>query len=460
MSKYKIFTIIIAIGVFCLFLACEDKTVTQSEETVQLSGYVFQEVNGYFSYISNTEIKVGDYTTTSDSLGKYSIDIPKGEYAIQAVHEQFDTTTTSVLNISSNRSYAIKMRNGPVHAVAGIVTDTIGAVVEGAIVVLEHLRDTTDINGEFNFQNIPSGQRIMSCDYSDYYIFSDSFEITNADISINIQLVRQGYNISGTVTHPVDGLLSGIEVVLDDSLYDTTDINGEYLFENIFIGEHQLQIHSSIYSGQTIEFISSKADFSKDFELTKPMIDTFWIEQDAMVQTHTYKPYDGISSTSSEDVNFGDFKHLEVSYNHLEDFSMIQGLYIDHWASRVFIKLPIIDFTNSDSVKLIFSTGYISSSNNIVISGLTSDWDESTITWEDQPAPNTNSIIILPVVNDSAKWIIKISVNDEIFSDTTGILIKYQNESCYYMCSSTLALYSSEYENIEKRPHILVYKTE
>ncbi len=254
-----------------LFLSCDKKTPTESEDRAQLSGYVFQAENGFLNYISNADISIGIYNTTSDSIGRYSLEVPLGEYVIQTSHEQFDISLDTV-KIRGNRNYFISMKNGPTYSVSGVVTDTIGNVVEGAIVELEHLRDTTDIDGRYEFNDILSGRRILSCDYSDYYIFTDTFEIRNSDITRDINLIRQGYKVSGTVLHPVDGLLNGIEVILDDSLYDTTDANGEYLFENIYIGEYQLQIKSEIYDNQVIDFSLGKADLIQTILLTKPLL--------------------------------------------------------------------------------------------------------------------------------------------------------------------------------------------
>ncbi len=455
MSKVKLVYIIL---LFSLFLSCDEKKPTESIETAQLTGYVYQVLNGFSNRVPNADISVGEYNTISDSLGLYRIEIPIGEQTIQISHELFDTTIDTI-NVRGDRSYLVNLLNGPVYSVSGVVTDTLGAVVEGAIVELAHLRDTTDIDGSYEFSDILAGSRILSCDYLDYYLFIDTLEITNSIISKNINLIRHGYNLSGTVSHPVDGLLNGIEVVLDDTLFDTTNINGEYLFENIFVGEHQIQVNSANYNYNVFQFSLVDSDLYKELVISKSTIQKIMIEKDARVSFH------GTSNdTTRIDQNYGESSRIGFGYDIVDVFSHSDGTYT-YWnySNRTYMELPPFNNTvDSAFLVLSISTGFIVDTFSIVkISNLASPWEELEITWNTQPQESNQYISLQPSLDDSLRWTIDILEYYDIFASSNGFKMYYpSDQGCYGICLAGNSVYSSEAVEVNKRPYILLYRTQ
>ena len=537
MSLNKSIIIIMVAGLFALSLSCNNKTPTTPTQTAVLSGQVYQESNGLYYFIPDAEITLGNYSTTSDTAGKYQIELPLGEYSIMCSHDKFDTTTSTIINIKRDKTYLIRM-TGPTYTVTGIVTDTMGTILSGANVELENLRTTTNANGRYIFNDIPLGKREIKCDfvdfgasvdtlevidndiekniiltqtrfqvsgivtnttgtiilgaiveldnkqditdmngsysfsgissgsttirctYDDYYDLIDTIFIDNSNLEYNFSIIRKSFQVSGTVSHPLDGLLSGVEVVLDDTLYDTTDAKGEFQFDNIYSGNHQLEFYSSVYDYELYDFYLSGGNIYKEILLEKLYVDTLWIEKDAEVFVDS-------DDYNYQDSNYGEdsilpFLGYFAEYLVYDTLPPFYGYHIvSYHISRVFMKMDEINSNLSDSILLIlpFTKYNYQRFGEIRFTSVSESWDELGITWNNQPSVTSEQIFYDTWEGLSNKIAINITNNLSLFTNPNGFRISFTDESCEF-CDFGLQLYSSEYPDSSKRPHILLYKSE
>lgn len=454
----KIFLILLCL--FCLLISCSENKPTQSIETATLSGYVFQETNGFFNYISDAKIQIGNKETYTDSTGRYLIELPLGDYSIIVTHTLFDTLFVDKVTLKYDKGFALKLTGGT-FSISGNVSDTSGVSISGVIVKLSHLKDTTDVDGFYQFTDIPIGKWNLSSELYDYFEISDSIEVINTNIEKDLNLIRKEYKVSGTVSHAIDGLLSGIEVILDDTLFDTTDINGYYEFENIYSGEHVINFQSTLYDDIVDTLIISTSDIARNFELIKTIfytqvIDTVWVENDASVKLHEYIDYSVHSET-----NYGNDSSLELYSDYLDYFSMVDGYVYRKEVTRIFIGFPSSINYQADSVFLILHFDrYLPYYDqfDITFSGGLSFWDESLVNWVNQPTVDSTLFILEQDFQSTNIIQVDITMFAPYISNNNGIRLSIWNEFCN-VCWRGIRLFSSEYPSIEKRPYIVLYRT-
>jgi hypothetical protein len=98
----------------------------------------------------------------------------------------------------------------------------------------------------------------------------------------------------------------------------------------------------------------------------------------------------------------------------------------------------------------------LSGSNEGLIERVTAPWDESTVTWNNQPPVTTQNSVLLPASSSVAQDYTDIDVtdliNDMITGNNFGMLIRLNNESYY----RALDFCSSDHADSTKRPKLVI----
>ncbi|KAA3635683.1 MAG: carboxypeptidase regulatory-like domain-containing protein [Calditrichaeota bacterium] len=393
---------------------------------------------------------------TSDTDGYFFFDsIPTGFWELQVMKDDYYFITES-LEINFANNISLIQLTQKYFTVSGVVYDTLGSPIESVLVELGNIYAYTNSLGKYELHPIENGEHEIRAELADYYILVDSVEVNGSDTQSNLFIVRKSYSVSGTVAHQVDGFLSDIEVVLDSSLYDTTDNNGNFSFEYIFSGDHQLEFSSNVYNNEIQWFSIEFNNYETSIIMKKNYIDTLWIENDASVRY--VRRIDSTSNYTSDDENLGNREYLEIEKYYFQDF-WNNNFTIIETTQQIFMQLPEVDYSGVDSAMIIINASwfYYDDRFSILITEVLESWDENSITWANQPNVTSENLLVNPEINVDSEWVINLSENSQYFDSPHGIMLRAT--SCYGVCSNVLVVASSE-SSIENRPHILVYRSE
>ena len=213
-------------------------------QTSNIGGVINDENGNPFSGVTVTLSGDDNSTTTTDAEGKYSFDVPAGNYTItpslsgQIASPRRNEICGNYFNVDDLN---FKMFTPVYHHVSGNLADSSGHALADIKVNLDgdetFMTSTSDQNGDFGFDVIAGTYTITP--EEDVYMFnpqSAKVTVTESDVS-GINFIGQPityYSISGSIVEQNAGL-SDVVVKLsgDVTAADTTDANGNYAFTKV-----------------------------------------------------------------------------------------------------------------------------------------------------------------------------------------------------------------------------------
>jgi hypothetical protein len=85
-------------------------------------------------------------------------------------------------------------------------------LLEGAIVSVDNLSDTTGIDGHFSIANILYGEKSIQCIHPKFDTLRTKINVDEPDIINDIRPDGRGFTVTGFVTHSVDGAVYNAEI--------------------------------------------------------------------------------------------------------------------------------------------------------------------------------------------------------------------------------------------------------
>jgi hypothetical protein len=146
-----------------------------------VSGDVTDQTTG--DAIGGASLTLGSLTTTADSEGGFEFEgVAAGTYTLQASAAGYKTGSRTI-SVSDNTSVGISLASTSggqgIYTVQGNVTDkSTGNDIAGADVVLGTLTTTTDGNGNYVVDNVPTGSMTLTVSYTGYQTASETIDVT------------------------------------------------------------------------------------------------------------------------------------------------------------------------------------------------------------------------------------------------------------------------------------------
>jgi hypothetical protein len=216
-----------------------------------INGYIYGEDNielegVEISFLQNNEIL---YTTTSDSAGKFDLDIVSGTYSIRLYQEEYALFIASNTYTKDFQVNYFTMSQG-IGTIVGKVIDNIsGAPIEGTAVKL-FLKDIlafstiTDENGNYATPLLSPNLyslKLSAQNYQNHYL---DVEVKDSIVTRQIAIKPKAGNISGKVTSSHDGEAI-IGALITATFHKTavtvaSDAYGEYTLTGL--GDHRYNI--------------------------------------------------------------------------------------------------------------------------------------------------------------------------------------------------------------------------
>ena len=108
--------------------------------------------------VEGATVKVGSATTTTGADGAFELTgLPVGSATVVTSAPGFDTRSQSISLAAGGNTHDVVLTPTPTATVAGVVTDSSGAAVEGATVKIGASTATTGADGAFVLENVPVG---------------------------------------------------------------------------------------------------------------------------------------------------------------------------------------------------------------------------------------------------------------------------------------------------------------
>jgi len=211
------------------------------------------------SNIAGAQIQVGgNVLTLTDSNGNYSVSLPDGTHIITAnAGAAYSVEASAPFVVNGGNVIGINLALTPLapatYTVSGQVTDSgTGNPIVGATVTLGGtLTATTDNNGDYILNNVPSGNHIVGASAIGYApntlnVTVSSGNVTNADIALSA-LGGNTVSVSGQVTDLATGNpIPGATVTIAGQSA-VTNANGDYIVNNVPDGA----THNAVASATT-----------------------------------------------------------------------------------------------------------------------------------------------------------------------------------------------------------------
>jgi hypothetical protein len=211
----------------------------------------------------------GTFTAfTTSPIGAYSLDVPEGTYTITPSKLDFDFTPENLPEVEvSGWIYGQDFTAQPVQqqycSISGRVKDTSFNGVAGVTITLEggnqNLQVFTDPNGFYRFDGLPQGNTYIITPTANGTAIGYTFDppeirlpnlmndISNADFTAIPEV--QNFNIHGMVfnSETWEGI-SNVTVTARGGYQATSDMNGNYVIENVPTGFYDISAQHPDYT--------------------------------------------------------------------------------------------------------------------------------------------------------------------------------------------------------------------
>ncbi len=260
--------------VILVFTGCggNEASIPPLQPYGSLSGTVYSEET--HDPISNAEVTIEKVskTQTTDGNGKFFFSkVPSGnrKITIKATGYREFTDIVNIKEDTENTYEAyLKIAYG---TLSGIITDSSGALVAGATVVVGgSYSGVSDTSGYYEIANIPIGNYSLSVTASGHTPYTSSVEIKEGANSLDIQLTVNTGTVAGVVTDADTGdIIPGAIVSIGGGYTDTTDSNGYYEISNITTGTYPITVMADGYSDYTGSITVQAGYQVNNIQLTK-----------------------------------------------------------------------------------------------------------------------------------------------------------------------------------------------
>ena len=213
--------------------ACGEGDPSGPPPTATVSGIV-SAVGG--AVIEGASVNIGSRTATSDADGEYELgNLPLGSATIVANAPGFDAHSESVNLSAGMNEHDVVLTPTPTATVAGVVTDTAGAVIVGAAVSIGSTGTTTGADGRFELENLPVGSATFMASAPGFDPVIESVDLTAGSNTHDVVLTpTPTATVSGVVTSANGGVIEGAAVQIG-SAADTTGADGRFEIGNLLV---------------------------------------------------------------------------------------------------------------------------------------------------------------------------------------------------------------------------------
>lgn len=175
--------------------------------------------------------------------------------------------------------------------------------------------------------------------------------------------------------------------------------------------------------------------------------------KDALIEDYPLRDY--------SNTNFGTHEAFQASAWTAQGIPMVTRAIIDFDFSIIpsnkQIKYATLVLSPAENTS--YGTGHSnrSGSNEFIIQRITSEWNEQTVTWDNQPSTTTNGqVLVAGTSNAMLKYeIVVTKLIQDIFenpSQSYGLMIKLVTEECY----RRVLFASSDYYDPSKHPKLII----
>ncbi len=219
-------------------------------------------VSGAACSITTTDSK-GVFTDDTDDEGAFLIiGITPGIWPLSISKSGYQTLTMNV-TVGSGSTTEVPSDETVISpstekgTVTGVVSDSCGGNVEGAVISIGSLQTTSDSEGSYTLTGIPAGTQTITATKNGYENYSGIVEvIANFTVSFHFAMVSTAPqpgmgHVRGKVIDKNGNALPDV-TVSSGSVSDTTDTNGEYTLLNLEPGSVTLSFTKTGYDNAVI----------------------------------------------------------------------------------------------------------------------------------------------------------------------------------------------------------------
>ena len=248
------------------------------------------------------------------------------------------------------------------YGIRGIVTNESGQPLDATITIIDHDFDNSEVFtdseiGDFHRMIAPGTYDISVSSYSYISEMITNINVSDGNItSVNVVLGQaESITITGTVTDgntesPIQG--ATVEILDVPIEPTTTNLNGEYIFENILEDTYSFRVSAENYASVTETIEVSEENKIIDFQLFASSAESFengefgdnWsFTGNANWFIDNSTSYDGIYSAKSGDIGDNQYSSLSIQIETIADGEIIFWKKVSSESSYDFLKFYIDD---------------------------------------------------------------------------------------------------------------------
>jgi hypothetical protein len=206
--------------------------------------------------ISNATVWYSGGTTKTDSNGNYRFaNVPVGSYTVTASEAGYQSASNQNVSVSSasNTVSSLVLTATSTGSVSGIVTNTAGAAIVGAVVSYSGSSTTATTNSAGSYTlTVPPGTYSVTASASGFLVFTQRnvTVASNSTTTVNFALTQSG-TISGTVTSSTGAAIANATVSYSGgSATANTNASGGYTL-NVAPGTYSVTASAVGYQSST-----------------------------------------------------------------------------------------------------------------------------------------------------------------------------------------------------------------
>ncbi len=232
---------------------------------ISLYGWVAHPVDGP---IEGATVQAGDSTAVTSRTGYYEfVGLVPGTYPLTCEKEGYLDSDTNVTIDADFTLARIKLTRffAQVH---GIVSHPVDGPIEGAMVQLDTLLDTTTAGGFYGFNSVAIGSHRLQCEAEGYTPIDEIVNVADTTASTDIEMARLFSKVFGIVSSSADGPIANA-IVRIDALADTTSADGHYSIDGISRGRRTITCQAAGNSNVEMDVDIERDYFEMNIEVDK-----------------------------------------------------------------------------------------------------------------------------------------------------------------------------------------------
>lgn len=308
--------------------------------------------------------------------------------------------------------------------------------LSGAVVECDDIHVTTDSDGYYYLGGITAGFRTLTSTASGFETY---YEVLNVRGAVAHDIYMETYvpltTLSGFVSHSYYGPIERA-VVQVDGRSDTTDQSGFYSIARIPQGFRDVEVAADGYRGVTVHLGLSESEETYSTELKIYATAELGSSRDATIREHMI------------DVNFGALNTIEVFNN--------GGFFHDKSYIAFDWDLPASTDVVAATIHLydVSALGGRDDPPELIVSRVAEQWGEYKVTWRDSldchvadacSPEYENGWLLIDATDLFGDWI-------DFGAANHGVCVDAVTDPL----AEVLELASREYEEADKRPHVVL----